>query len=170
MNLLLRFWIVILVFAMQGCGTSRPHDAQGFREITTHKAGSAVLYIFRPEHEIGSAVWPEVFINEQKVVGLKNGGYTTVFIKPGKYHIRTEKSSFLSGMENIPGEFEIADEGKYFLIFDRSYNQFTSFNGLHSSPSFSANYERWILAPEKDVLPAIRGSYYIQPYVEAIPR
>lgn len=168
MPLSFRAYLLVVFLVLGGCATSRPPDAQGFHEISNPKIGFATLYIYSPEQDIGRAVWPEVFINEQKTVGLKNGGYTVVFIKPGRYQIRTEKSSVFSGMDNIPGEFEIPNEGKYFLVFDRSYNQFTSFNGLHSSPSFTKNHERWILAPEEDVLPIIRESYFIQPYVETI--
>ena len=168
MFLLFRIWFVILILALGGCATTRPPDAQGFHEVTTAKAGFATLYIYSPDQDIGRGVWPEVFINEQKTVGLKNGGYTVVFIKPGKYQIRTEKSSIFSGMDNIPGEFEIPSEGKYYLVFDRSYNQFTSYNGMHSSPSFTTNHERWILAPSEEVLPIITGSYFIKPYVETI--
>jgi hypothetical protein len=71
-----------------------------FSESVATRPGFATLYIFRTELQIGAGVWPEMFINEQKAVGLKNGSYTVIFIKPGKYRIRTEKSIFLSGMGN----------------------------------------------------------------------
>lgn len=163
-----RLLMAVMVFFLSSCTITRPPEAQSFNEITVSQPGFATLYIYRAYHDIGRGVWPEVFINEQKTVGLKNGSYTVIFIKPGKYKIRTEKSSVISGMDNIPGEFEILSEGKYFLEFSRQYRQFISTAGLYSSPSFKMDYERWTLVPSEDALSRIAACYFIQPYVSSV--
>lgn len=168
MQLFFRLLFLASLFVLGGCATPRPPNAQSFQEISASRPGFATLYIYRSHHEISRAVWPEMFINEQKVVDLKNEGYTVLFVRTGKYRIRTEKNSFMSGMDNIPGEFEIRQEGTYYLKFDRSYNQFMSQSGTYASPSFTRNYERWTLVSREIALPEISKCYFIQPDVDAI--
>lgn len=166
-----KFWqwlFAVLTLILASCATTRPPDAVGFRELVETRAGYAKLYIYRPHHEIARGVWPEIFLNEKKIVGLKNDAYTVLFVRPGHYKIRTEAGTFVSGIQNIPGEVAIPNAGEFFLKFDRSYNQFTSFSGAYASPSFTTNYERWILVSREVALAEISKCYYIAPYVEAI--
>lgn len=165
----MRMILLGVVLLVVGCATDpgRPPDAKPFVEANS-RSGLAVLYIYRPAQNIARLVWPEVLLNEKKVVGLRNESYTVVYLKPGKYAVRTEKSTPLSGMGNIPGEFEIPKEGTYFLKFDRSYTEFMSYVGIYASPSFKTNYERWVLVSRDAAIPDLGKCYYIEPYVETL--
>lgn len=167
-----RLLFIVALLGLGGCATPRIDHAQRFHESAVSRPGFAALYIYRPHHKIGAGVWPEMFINDQKVVGLENKGYTVIFVRPSKYRIRTEKSNFMSGMDNIPGEFEIESEGTYFLKFDRSYNQSTSYvvanGGMYASPSFTTNYERWVLVPRSMAISEISDCYFVPPYRDSV--
>jgi hypothetical protein len=145
----------------------RPADARAFSEDAPSRPGLATLYIYRPAEEFGKAVWPEVHLNDQKIVGLRNQGYTVVYARPGKYVVRTEKSAALSGMGNIPGEFEIPEPGTYFLLLDRSYTGSTDYSGSFI-PSVRTNYERWVLVPRRQALPHISQCYFLAPYLDIV--
>ena len=162
--------VVVALLLVTGCATSPPDQNQRFQEVSQARAGLATVYIYRPPHEVARMVWPEVFLNDQKVVGLRDQAYTVVHLKPGSYRVRTEKNSPFSGMGNIPGAFEIPAEGSYFLKLDRSYNQGTEAAGPYAtrSPTFTTNYERWVLVPRDSALKEISTCYFIAPYIGAI--
>jgi hypothetical protein len=169
---MIRRWqalLLSLICFLGGCASGRPPDAQPFREVSEPRPGFAILYIYRPHHNIGRLVWPEVFLNEQKIVGLRNEGYTVVYVKPGSYRVRTEGSP-LSAMPNIPGEFQISSNESYFLKFDRSYNRFTAPAGPLGTPSptFTTNYERWTLVPRPMALTEISNCFFVPPYVQVV--
>lgn len=151
-----------------GCSMNPPKDAVYFTENTYSRDGFAKLYIYRPNIFTGSGVWPEIFLNETKVVGLRNQGYTVVFIEPGYYKIRTEKSTFLSGMGNIPGEIEIIDTGDYFLLFDQYYCQTYYSNAYCLVNARSMDFKKWTLKTKEEALPVISSCYYLAPYVHMV--
>lgn len=151
---------IALLLLVAGCIRFEPSaSAPRFHETENARPGFATLYIYRPYNVVGHGVWPVLFINGKKVVGLKDQGYTVIFVKPGKYKVRTGKNNLLSGMGNIPGRFEIPRVGTYFLKFDRAYMKFTNTfeHGLgpHTVASYSIKYERWTLVPKDKALPEI---------------
>lgn len=159
-----------IVLALAGCAIDpgRPDDAKDFAEVAESRSGLATLYIYRPFVRIGRGVWPEVLLSGQRVVGLKNEGYTVVYLKPGRYSVSTEASAPLSGTGDVRGAFEIPAPGIYFLKYDRSYTEFTSYTGMYASPSFVMNYRRWVLVGREQALPEISNCYYLKPYVEIV--
>ncbi|GGB79343.1 hypothetical protein GCM10011352_01240 [Marinobacterium zhoushanense] len=159
---------ILLSLIVVGCSLNPPKDAVYFTENKDRLDGYAKLYIYRPNMFIGGGVWPEMYFNETKVVGLKNQGYTVVFIKPGKYKIRTEKSSILSGMGNIPGEIEINDANEYYLLLDQYYCQLHYSNGYCLIHSGAMDYQRWTLKAKEEAIPVISNCYYLEPYVNKV--
>ncbi|WP_445359599.1 DUF2846 domain-containing protein [Microbulbifer sp. ANSA005] len=158
----------ILFLFLTGCASSPPQDAKYFQEISESKGGYAKLYIYRPNFRNGSAVWPEVFFNSTKIVGLKNHSYTQVFIQPGKYKIRTEKSSFISGLGNIPGEIEIKSTEDHFLFLEQYYCQTEYSNAYCLVNGRDMDYQRWVMKSKPDALRALGSYYYVTPYVEVV--
>jgi hypothetical protein len=163
-NLTLSFALVVLT----ACAAGPPRGALPFHEVSEAPPGLATIYIYRTAHQIGSAVWPEVHIGEQRVVSLKNGSYTVVHALPGNYRISTKKNTVLSGMRNVEGAFHIADSGSYFLSFDRSFNQFTDMSSGFASPSFTTNYERWTMKSREAALDEISTCYFVEPHARRV--
>ncbi len=167
------FVFSILLIFLSSCSTVRPPDAKPFTEVSQKKEGFAIVYIYRPHTEIGSAVWPEVYINNAKTVALKNDTHTVIYLKPGKYNIHTEKSSFFSFMGNIPGEFEITGTNDHYLLFDRYYcGEHSGHNNAQcvglGITGKAVDYERWIIVPKNRALRHIRKTYYVEPYVTSV--
>lgn len=162
--------LLVMALIVGGCATDpgRPSKAKSFTELAAARPLVATVYIYRPGHNIARLVWPEVFFNDSKVVGLRNESYAVVYLKPGRYVIRTEKNMPLSGMGNIPGEFEIPNVGTYFLKLDLSYTEYMGHAGNYAIPSFKTNYERWVLVSQEAALPELKKCYYIEPYVETL--
>lgn len=78
----------------------------------------ATVYVFRPYlSENASGVWPVTYFNETKVGDVKINSYTYVYVTPGRYQIRSEKSQTLTLLDNVPGQFSIPGPGDYYLAF-----------------------------------------------------
>ncbi len=158
-----------LLVLVAGCATKRPQNAQDFHAETQSHEGFARLYIYRPPTKIGRAIWSDVSLNGTTVVGLKNDGYTTILIKPGRYEITTKDTSIISGFGNISGTIEIPDSGDYYLKFDVSYDTFTTIGVGYAEPDFKINYRRWTMVPKDVALQEIAGRYFIDPNVKTVP-
>ena len=154
----------------QGCATA-PTRGPVFSGLADGKTGYSILYLYRPYEEVGSAVWPEVFINESKVVSLVNQGYTILYLKPGIYNIRTEKCNFITGLgDNITAELNIIKEGEVaFLKFDNKNRLYTemTFTGFTvvPTPDFENIHEKWIAVEKNKALVEIKNCRYVTPYV-----
>lgn len=169
----MRRWRIycLLCFAQLavGCSLSPPKDAVYFQEDTRVIPGYAKVYIYRPSMGFGAGVWPEVHLNGENVVGLRNGAYTVIFAKPGKYTITTAKNTFLSGMGNIPGEVDISTDGEYFLLLDRDNCQNHYMNAYCLFHPHEIDYQRWTIVPKNAALRQLRECYFVKPYLEQIP-
>ncbi|MGV8073015.1 MAG: DUF2846 domain-containing protein [Syntrophobacteraceae bacterium] len=152
---------VFLLLLFITCCATPPEKGQRFTRIAETKPDYSLLYIYRPYEYIGRGVWPEVFFNEIKTVALVNESYTYVYIKPGNYRIRSEKSEFLSGLGNIPGEISIEPNSEYFLLLDRKYQRLGFYN-------YKAVHERWTLVDKNEAVSEIRRLRFIKPYVDLV--
>ncbi len=151
----------ILLSSLAGCVTV-PEKGPRFTGIAETRPGFSLLYIYRPYNYVGHIVWPEIFLNEVKTVGLVDESYAFVYIRPGQYLIRTEKCHPLSGMGNIPGEIFIEPNKIYFLFFDRKYE----LNPLSDMPI--QIYARWTLVDKDEAVSEMRRLKYVKPYVETV--
>jgi hypothetical protein len=84
--------------AFAGCFAGGPPIASSasgpsFQPVDPPEAGRALLYIYRPWKFGSSLAAPEVYINEEKVRLLNNGGYTVVVLDPGGLMISTRRNS-----------------------------------------------------------------------------
>lgn len=84
----------LILLLLAGCAPIWSPDAMRFTETGPVPVGMAVLYIYRPHVETHSRAAPMVYLNDKKVVPLKDQGYTVVHVPPGSYVIRTEWTLF----------------------------------------------------------------------------
>lgn len=80
-----------------GCALGPQRAAKPDIELAVPPDGYAAVYLSRPAHLYSSEVWPDVYLDQQQVVGLKNGSYTYFFLLPGDYTVRTRKAQWYSG-------------------------------------------------------------------------
>lgn len=52
-------------------------------------------------------MWPVTFLNDVKVADVEALSYTYVYLRPGDYRLRTEKSQLVTAMGNRPFDFKI---------------------------------------------------------------
>lgn len=176
MNALIKFLVMFAsALILAGCAgpTLPPANASYFSDAPARE-GYATLYVYRPAHRFGTAVWPEVLLNGRKTVGLKNGSYSVIYVKPGKYELTSDKSDPLSGMRNHPATFEIPENGVYFLKYEQSGEPTNK--GITVSEIKRATYgggiavhTRWALFTRQEALPEISQCYYVIPYAQQVP-
>ena len=75
-----------IVLLVSGCATG-PSLGTRYTDPVPSLEGHATLYIYR-QPSIGAAWYPKIFINGEEFVDLTAGGYTSVYLKPGKYEIK----------------------------------------------------------------------------------
>jgi hypothetical protein len=139
--------------------TAAPKTPNSFTPAPPAPAGYATLYILRGYVEHGAAVWPIAFLNDVKVAAVKTNSYTYVYIWPGKYHLRIEKSFFLTQYNTMKAfDFTIPGEGTYYLQFGNGGSTAWLPAGRTFVPISSGNYG-WFLVAEgaaEQVLPSTR--------------
>jgi hypothetical protein len=148
-----------------GCMSLRPSDATSFIESSEVRVGYAKLYIFRPTHWRGGLInyiWPQVFIGERKIVDLKDSAYTVLFVRPGRYDLRTEKgqSPWPTPVERY--SFTLTEAADYFLLYDTDQDTWSITSGVYPvSP-------RWHLVNRNWALDQLQKTYFIRPEIDAI--
>ncbi|MEM5785749.1 MAG: DUF2846 domain-containing protein [Syntrophobacteraceae bacterium] len=156
-------FLFVILLSAGGCATA-PEKGPRFTGLAENRPGYSTLYIFRPHEFIGKAVWPEVFLNQTRVVGLTDSSYTVVYIKPGRYWIRTEKSHFYSGLGNMPGEITVEPDKVHFLLLDRKYD---TRPGVPMSEA-TLLYARWRLTDAREARSEIVRLRFVKPYVDTV--
>jgi hypothetical protein len=160
----------IVALSVFGCANTPPRDAPKFQEALPAPEGLATLYVFRPFAQIGSGVWPVTFFNDRKVFDLKLMSYTVMYLAPGTYRIRTERSWALSGMGDVPGGFTIPSVGTYYLAFITQGSDFRVPSGKTSVGVSYLNYQGWRLVSRDEAMQALPKMQYITPEIQQITR
>ncbi|MDD5332245.1 MAG: hypothetical protein PHS32_00745 [Rhodoferax sp.] len=123
--------------------------------------GLATLYVMRPHADPGTPLSPVTYLNGVKVIDLKDGAYTKLYVSPGTYSINTEKGNSINGLGNVPGEFTVSDQGKYFLAFITDGNDSRFPPG--TVPISDPKPRQWLVVPEAAAVPALTKMFYIAP-------
>lgn len=107
----------MILVSLAGCASnpSQPPAGPEFKSLTNPVPGTALVYIFRPYHEIGEKNWPIVFLNGKRIFELRNNRYTWLSLKPGKYHLTTERTGLFSGDWGSPISFEVKADSSYYV-------------------------------------------------------
>lgn len=130
--------------------------------------GYATLFIFRPWNDAGSAVWPVTFINDAKVADVEASSYTYLYVRPGKYHLRCEKSQFLTQMGTPSFDFTIPSPGTYYLQFDTQGSSFTLPAGRTFVTMNSGQSWDWQIVSEQQAMTILKKMRFLPPYTQTL--
>ena len=83
-----------IIFLLNSCVATGPK----FKPIVIppEKKDSALVHIYRPNSFFGGGYNIYLFLNDKLIVKLRNGSYTSLYLKPGDYVLKSELSGFLS--------------------------------------------------------------------------
>lgn len=101
---------LIFAFSMlAGCAaTGAPFALE--KNISSNKA---VIYIYRPEIAINCCVSPNIFINNENIGQLKNGGYLSTVVVPGS--ITAEAINKNVGFKSLKLTIDAKPDQTYYL-------------------------------------------------------
>lgn len=140
---------------LQGCSSGPSLAGQPYYQGPAEASGdSATLYFFREEHEVGSAVSQNIFIDEKLVGALPNGGYFKTQVAAGTRSVVASRGSFLQG-DLGDGKFNLVlESGKtYFIANETSRRPYEDDQGLTEVQEgtfrqFEHYYFRWASVPQ----------------------
>ena len=162
----------LLLACLMGCTFGRlSSQSPRFTPAPVAAEGYATLYIFRPWQASGGAVWPVTFLNDVKIADVEALSYTYVYLRPGAYHVRTERSQLATAMGNRPFDFEIPATQTYYLQFGNSAPNTTvpigggGYVGIPAVGSWD-----WQLVTEARAMKVLAKTRYLPPYVQTLER
>lgn len=77
---IMKLGLVVTFAVLTGCAASGP----AFREITDIPKDKGLVYVYRPDSIIGSAIRYSVYADKDVVCKLIRGGYCLYYAKPGE--------------------------------------------------------------------------------------
>jgi hypothetical protein len=122
---------VLLLFSA-GCAGISPYQSAGplFDRLAEPVPDAAVVYIMRPTHKIGSAIWPNLFVDDKKVADPKNGTFTIIRFAPGTYQLRTATDPQFWASEDWPSKASVQFEAGRRYFVELSLDGQTSTRGV----------------------------------------
>jgi len=152
---------VLATTLLAACAGYRPSDAVPFSETSKTREGYAKLYIFRPHNRReGSAIWPDIYIGDKRIVELKDQAYTVLFVRPGRYVLSVKKGHPLwFGSETFP--FEIANVADHFLLYN-TYKDTWGITGVYPGAP------RWQFVDRRSALEELKKTYFVPPALGAV--
>jgi len=154
MKTLVRALSLALSILMGACASVNATGPLFDRHIE-RREGYGTLVLFRPPLFVGSAWFPTVRINQSPAAKLVNGGYTSIALQPGRYHI-SGNGQFDDLYE---ADIEIKANHTTFAEFRfdlQGIGEVTPIAGAFV-PSASAQIKRirWVVTEEDATLPAL---------------
>lgn len=153
----------------QPAPTTPSQKPSSFTPAPPAPAGYATLYILRGYMENGAWVWPIAYLNDVKVADVKTYSYTYVYIWPGEYHLRIEKSFFLTQYNDDESAFDfvIPTEGTYYLQFGNGGATAWLPAGHAFVPISTGNYG-WFLVPESAAQQVLQRTRYLPAHAQTV--
>jgi hypothetical protein len=109
------FLACLLVAA--GC-TMGPAPRENWGELPAVPAGMANIHFLRPPSLAGSADWPVLLLNEQRVGILPSSTYTVLTMKPGAYKVSMEAGQGRARDWTSRTEIDVAAGRRYFILLE----------------------------------------------------
>ncbi len=161
---------VLGLLVVTACASSPPRSHQRFIAAPPPPPGYATLYIYRGYMEQGQAVWPIVYLNDVKVADIKTYSYTYVYVWPGKYQLRADKSFALTQFADNEYEFhfDIPSEGTYYLQFRSGGGPNATLPAGHTFVTLANGTYGWFLLPESAAQPLLSQTFYQPAYVQTV--
>jgi hypothetical protein len=106
---ILRLMIVVTLTAAAGCGASGPL----FKPALNGVNQETIVYLYRPYIFKGGGATPNIYVDNKRVVLLKNNGYTQIQLNPGPHSIAFKKADQIKYPEKkFSFDFEILKDQK----------------------------------------------------------
>jgi len=101
-----------IFITLTGCAATL-HKGPKFTVAPPPANGLALVYLYRPH---SPPLWrsPTIYINNLEIMDLYNQGYTYLYVKPGKYHIKTDWS-FDAGAPDLEGDATFKSGKTYYI-------------------------------------------------------
>jgi hypothetical protein len=144
------FWALLCLSA---CGMNPPIEPASFHEDDRAAPGYAKVYLYRPPLPSRVPLEVSVKFNGEQFVKLKDGSYTVVFLRPGKYVISIRQARLQLGLGDFPEKVNFRDEGTYFLRVEYDYI------AVH-------HQESWRLVSRETALKWLGECDYVKPDIE----
>ena len=105
--------LILFVFIISGCSAKGPL----FQSVQSLPSNKSVVYVYRPSMMFNATGWPDLYINEEKIASLKNGGYVELILDPGSYMIKAKGSVIFTNWypSAVEGEFTIEAGKEYYI-------------------------------------------------------
>lgn len=83
-----------IVILLAGCVSFGSAHGPQFQEADPPSSGHAVLYIYRPEKKFNSGGFPYIYLNDEKKLPMRMGGYMIFNLDPGRHEIKAVGSTW----------------------------------------------------------------------------
>ncbi|MDH3437118.1 MAG: DUF2846 domain-containing protein [Betaproteobacteria bacterium] len=172
----MRLLFILLLLFLTACATT-PYKSDGppFTNLATPVADAALVYLIRPPNEIGSAIWPNVYVDESRVADLKNGTFTIVHLRPGTYKIRTVKDPQFFLAQDWNSETQISVEAGQ-LYFVECYMETRTWRGItlvgtsvYPTENFEVLKNGLRLLPQPDAVALLQALRFEGPVIQTFP-
>jgi hypothetical protein len=136
----LSIFLTMLFILLQGCATTGP-TATGplFEPENPPIETQSLLYIYRPDIDMLGPRTATIYINEEKLIELPNGGYMSVRLSPGTYRVKQIWNPW-------PGDFEYLSEEKNInLTLEAGKTHFLELKVVQQG--YHASWSLWVVPP-----------------------
>lgn len=108
---------VVLISAMcAGCGASGQSFQAGLLRL---EGGSSKIFVYRLSQFVGGGYTADIVLNGAPMGRLKNGGYISASVPPGRHTIEIDKAFYETG-GRYPTSLTTAPGQVYFVRYDQS--------------------------------------------------
>ena len=122
-NIILKITLIFGVFYLSACSTTK--NAATFTPVAT-EAGQAVVYIYRPSVMPNAMYSPDLYINNEFKLSIKNGNSVRLSLKPGEHKFEIEPDKNYSGLTTL--SLNLNAGTSYFMRVDTSLKIISSTN------------------------------------------
>ncbi len=114
-NLILKITLIISAFYLSACSTTG--SVAPFIPVAA-ETNQAVVYIYRPSVMSNAIYSPDLYINNEFKLSIKNGKNVRLSLTPGEYKFEIEPDKNYSGLTAL--SFHLSAGSTYFIRVDTS--------------------------------------------------
>lgn len=164
-----RSLIALLVLTLAACSSPGQILTTPFAPAPPAPPGYALVYFYRLHHDVGSMVWPDIYIEQRKVAGLADLGYTWAYLKPAHYVVRQENAQSYGGQWGKPVTLDFSEAKTYYVrLYTGATKTMELAMGKYPTPSYRDFYANLNFVPSEQALPELEGCRFIKPFVSKI--
>lgn len=113
--MMLKFFLLISILCISACSTS--YDTKPFTPETASD-NTSIVYIYRPKAMSNAIYSPELFVNNEYRLSIKNGQHSSMTFAPGKTKFEIDPDKSYSGLTQL--SLTLIAENSYYIRVDTS--------------------------------------------------